>query len=118
MAPGSVSSASGKPLKPVRVAVITTIVLAVLGLAFWRANASYHAARPKRSPAQTIQRSFTLGSLANERGTFLLEQPGSREILKFATPRKLAYPGRQTTSQIPDSQERNGRIHLCRCSPE
>jgi cellulose synthase (UDP-forming) len=92
MAPGSVSGASGKPLKPVRVAVITSIVLAVLGLAFWRANASTTLAT-KEVPAQTIQRSFTLGSLANDRGTFLLEQPGSREILKFATPESWLIRG-------------------------
>ncbi len=91
-APGSLSDSPVKTLKPVRVAVITTIVLALFALAFWRANAATTRAT-KEAPAETIERSFTLGSLANERETFLLEQAGSREILKFATPESWLIRG-------------------------
>ena len=86
MAPGSLSGASAKPLKPVRVAVIASLLLIVLGLAFWRANASTTRGH-KEAALETIERSFTLGSLARGRETFLLEQPGSREILD-SPPRK------------------------------
>jgi cellulose synthase (UDP-forming) len=96
MAPG-VSNSSPKPLKPVRVAVITTVVLAVFVLAFWRANASTRQgtreAGSLTSHVETIERSFTLGSLANGKETFLLEQPGSREILRFATPESWLIRG-------------------------
>lgn len=85
LAPSMTGSPAGKPLKPVRVAAIGSIVLIVLGLALWRANASTTAAG-KPVPAQTIERSFTLGSLSDGQKLLLLEQPGSRAILKFATP--------------------------------
>ena len=86
MAPGSIG-ASPKPLKAARVATITSLLLVVLGLAFWRANASTTIARGSKEAAPEImERSFTLGSLTRAGETFLLEQPGSREILKFATP--------------------------------
>jgi cellulose synthase (UDP-forming) len=86
MAPGSIG-APPKPLKAARVAAITSLLLVFLGLAFWRANAGTTAARAgKEAAPEIIQRSFTLGSLTRAGGTLLLEQPGSREILKFATP--------------------------------
>ena len=92
VAPGNLSNSPAKALKPVRVAVITTIVLALFALAFWRANATTTRAAHD-APLQTIERSFTLGSLVNGRETFLLEQPGSREILKFATPESWLIRG-------------------------
>jgi cellulose synthase (UDP-forming) len=92
MAPGRRSNASAKTLRPVRVAVISSVVLAVLALAFWRANASTTRV-PREAAPQTIERSFTLGSLANGTETFLLEQPGSREILKFAAPESWLIRG-------------------------
>jgi cellulose synthase (UDP-forming) len=86
MAPGSIA-ASPKPLKAARVATITSLLLVVLGLAFWRANASTTLTRGSNQAApETFERSFRLGSLTRGGGTLLLEQPGSREILKFATP--------------------------------
>ncbi len=102
MAPGRLSGASAKPLKPVRTAVITGLVLAVLGFAFWRANAST-ARTPKEAPPELIERSFTLGSLARPSEGFLLKEPGSREVLKFATPESWLIRGGklQLKYQIP-----------------
>ncbi len=93
LAPSRASQPSTKPLKPVRVAVISSLVLVVLGLALWRANASTTRAASKPAPVQTIERSFTLGSLADGQKILLLEQPGSRAILKFATPESWLIRG-------------------------
>jgi cellulose synthase (UDP-forming) len=98
--PRGFSGEPAKPLKPIRTGVIGLLVLTALGLAVWRANASTtHARKESKAPAsETIERSFTLGSLnLTERG-FLLDQPGSREILKFATPQSWLIQG--------------GRLHL------
>jgi cellulose synthase (UDP-forming) len=86
MAPASIT-ASPKPLKAARVATISSLLLVLLGFAFWRANASSTVTRSSKEAApEIIERSFTLGSLTRAGETFLLEQPGSREILKFAAP--------------------------------
>jgi cellulose synthase (UDP-forming) len=91
-APGNISGSSAKPLKPVRVAVIGSLVLAVLALAVWRANASPTRSQKEVEP-NTIQRSFTLGSLATGKETFLLQEPGAREVLRFATPQSWLMRG-------------------------
>jgi cellulose synthase (UDP-forming) len=85
MSPQRVAPAAASPVKPVRTAVIASIVLALIALAVWRANAST-TRPPKETPPATIQRSFTLGSLGGVKDTFMLEQPGSRQVLRFATP--------------------------------
>ncbi len=90
--PGSPVDSPAKPLKPVRAAVITGLVLALLGFAFWRANAA-PAHAPKEAAPQLIESSFTLDSLSRGKGTFLLEQPGSRTVLKFATPQSWLVRG-------------------------
>ncbi|MGC2402248.1 MAG: UDP-forming cellulose synthase catalytic subunit, partial [Acidobacteriaceae bacterium] len=91
-----------KPLKPVRVAVITVLVLAVLGFALWRANASTTRA-PKEEPSELVERSFSLGSLARPNDSFLLQEAGSRAVLKFATPQSWLIRGGklQLRYQIP-----------------
>jgi cellulose synthase (UDP-forming) len=92
MNPGSPAGAPAKPLKPVRAAVITGLLLAVLGFAFWRAHAgTTHA--PKEAAPELIESSFSLDSLSRGKGTFLLEQPGSRAVLKFATPQSWLVRG-------------------------
>ncbi|HTZ59778.1 MAG TPA: UDP-forming cellulose synthase catalytic subunit [Acidobacteriaceae bacterium] len=96
------AGAPSKPLEPVRAAVITGFVLAILGFAFWRANAS--TARAQKEPApELIERSFTLGSLARPKDVFLLKEPGSRVVLKFATPQSWLLQGGklQLKYQIP-----------------
>ncbi len=92
MNPSSPVDSPAKPLKPVRAAVITGLVLAILGIAFWRANAA-PAHAPKEAAPELIESSFTLDSLARGKGTFLLEQPGSRAVLKFATPQSWLVRG-------------------------
>ena len=91
-APRKTAQPAVKALEPARVAAISGVILVVFGLALWHANASTtRVGRP--APVQTIERSFTLGSLAGSRQSLLLQEPGSRAMLKFATPESWLIRG-------------------------
>ncbi len=79
-------------LKPVRAVVISSVVLAVLMLVAWKAHAS-NTRSAKPAPPDVVERAFTLGSLASTKDDLLLEQPGSREVLRFATPQSWLIRG-------------------------
>ena len=90
--PGKSEASTASSLKPVRTTVIGAVLLAALLLVAWRAHASPLLA-PKPEPPATVVRSFTLGSLATGSDTLLLDQPGGREILRFATPQSWLIRG-------------------------